>query len=104
MRYFPHNEKGDDFCYSYKRSDVIYEILEEGLKELMSVGEVKATDEFNRLRIRKTPKVSIGVSISNGILDLDIQTDDMDTEPQKCNFQIVIHHTGNMHCILSYII
>ncbi len=80
MRYFPHNEKGDDFCYSYKRSDVIYEILEEGLKELMSVGEVKATDEFNRLRIRKTPKVSIGVSISNGILDLDIQTDDMSSE------------------------
>ena len=57
--------------------DKIYHILEYGVTEFMALGEVNATDSFKRLRIRRDMKLTLGVSLSAGLLMLDIQTDDM---------------------------
>ncbi|MEE8809279.1 SNF2 helicase associated domain-containing protein, partial [Lactimicrobium sp.] len=60
--------------------DTIYSILSEGIKALMMFGEVHVTDAFDKLRIRRTPVVSIGVRTENNLLDLSIATHDMSEE------------------------
>ena len=46
----------------------------------MTLGEVNSTDRFKRLSIRRMPKVSVGVSMESGLMDLSITLDDMTRE------------------------
>lgn len=46
----------------------------------MTLGEVNSTDRFKRLSIRRMPKVSVGVSMESGLMDLSITLDDMTNE------------------------
>ena len=72
-------KEDDTFCCE-RNGDNTFEILSNGVKEFMSIGEVNGSKEFERLKIRKTPQIKFGVSIKSGILDLDISTDDMSKE------------------------
>ncbi|MCD8364057.1 MAG: SNF2 family helicase [Lachnospiraceae bacterium] len=57
--------------------DRIYRMMAEGVNELLGLGEVRCTNRFRaRQRIRRM-KVSVGVSVSEGLLDLDITTEDV---------------------------
>lgn len=60
--------------------DRIYAVLENGIAELMRLGEIQTTDSFRRLRIRKTVPVSVGVSVGSGIMDLEIHSDELSQE------------------------
>ncbi len=68
--------RGEEF-FCEKTGDNTFELLSEGLKELMAIGEVKTSKEFERLKIRRAPAVRLGVSVESGILNLDVSTDDM---------------------------
>ncbi|MCD8104449.1 MAG: SNF2 helicase associated domain-containing protein [Lachnospiraceae bacterium] len=57
--------------------DRIYRVMTEGVEEMLALGEVRCTNRFrSRRRIRQI-KVSVGVSVSGGLLDLDITTQDV---------------------------
>jgi len=43
-----------------------------GVRRLNEIGDVHGSDAFNRLRIRRTPVVNVGVSLSSNLLDLEI--------------------------------
>lgn len=63
---------GDESC--------IYRLMEQGIDELLTMGEVRCTNRFRmRSQIRHV-KVSVGVSVSGGLLDLDISTEDVPQE------------------------
>ncbi len=59
-------------------ADVRYEMLKSGVNRLLSLGEVSSTDAFTNIRIRKSGVLQLGVSLENDLLDLDIQTQDME--------------------------
>ncbi|SEG45302.1 Superfamily II DNA or RNA helicase, SNF2 family [Butyrivibrio sp. Su6] len=77
MKYLPEQFSGENTFYCEKSGDNTFELLSEGLKELMAVGEVKTSKDFERLKIRKAPTIRLGISVESGILNLDVSTDDM---------------------------
>ena len=63
---------GDEEC--------IYRLMEQGIDDLLTMGEVRCTNRFRaRSQIRHV-KVSVGVSVSGGLLDLDITTEEVPRE------------------------
>ncbi|WP_051656743.1 DEAD/DEAH box helicase [Butyrivibrio sp. AE3004] len=70
------SEDGETFSCE-KNGENTFGLLSEGLRELMALGEVRASKEFEKLKIRKAPQVRLGVSVESGILNLDVSTEDM---------------------------
>lgn len=77
LKYLPESDRNEDLFFCEKSGDNIFELLSEGLKELMGVGEVQTSKDFERLKIRRAPVIRLGVSVESGILNLDVSTDDM---------------------------
>lgn len=77
MKYFniPDIENKRIIC-EMSDSDRIYELLTSGLDELMQFGQVHSTDSFDSLHIRKNYNFSMGVSIENDLLNLEITSTD----------------------------
>ncbi len=76
LRYFSAvNENGEAFAEA--EDDTVYEMLEELIPSLMKVGEVQTTNAFDRLRVKRRINASVGVHVDNGLLDLDISSDDL---------------------------
>ncbi len=79
-QYFPEYEPQENTYKTDGTDDSMFELLESGLDELMSIGTVHTTDAFQNLRIRRKPPVKIGVGIEGNLLDLKIQTEDVSPE------------------------
>lgn len=79
LEYFPVMAAEGTF-YSEKTDDAAFHILNTGLDELLALGEVQTTDRFRRLGIRTAPKVSVGVSLNSGLLELTISADSLTNE------------------------
>lgn len=77
MKYFyipePENKR---FICDISDSDIIYELLTNGLDELMMYGQVHSTDSFYSMHIKKNYNFSMGVSIENDLLNLEITSTD----------------------------
>ncbi|MDO5519538.1 MAG: DEAD/DEAH box helicase [bacterium] len=58
--------------------DRIFDLLDHGLGELMEYTAVEVSDTIKRLKVQKSPKVSVGVSVENNLLNLDFNSDDFD--------------------------
>ena len=80
MQYFPEVDESGQIFHCGKEEDRIYQVLDQGIESLMALGEVNSTDRFKRLSIRRMPKVSVGVSMESGLMDLSITLDDMTRE------------------------
>jgi len=80
QRLFPEIDLEQDELYCEKNEDSIYRILSEGLDDLAQMGELRCTERFNRLSVLRKVKFSVGVSVSNGLLDLDISSSDISRE------------------------
>lgn len=63
--------------WSEMDDDDIYELLDTGVRRLMEIGDVHGSEAFNRLKIRRTPVVNVGISLSSNLLDLEITTQQM---------------------------
>lgn len=76
MQWFPEadTEKGELRCVDEKR---IYSLMKTGIERLMELGEVRCTKRFLGKREVKKVKVSVGVSLSSDLLELDISTEDI---------------------------
>lgn len=57
--------------------NLVYQIMESGTDRLMELGEVHCTKKFLGYHAVKPVKVSVGVSVSSGLLELDIATEDV---------------------------
>ncbi|MBQ7223306.1 MAG: DEAD/DEAH box helicase [Erysipelotrichaceae bacterium] len=67
-------------CTNMNDDDALFNLLNEGLGELMEVGNVNTTEAFKRLKIRKKTGYTVGVSLESNLLDLDIHSDDLSDE------------------------
>ena len=52
-----------------------YQMLSTGITQFHQLGEVYITDALKRLCILASPKISVGVTLSGGLLDITLQTE-----------------------------
>lgn len=62
----------------HQDEETVFEFIQEGINQLTEIGEVHVTDKFKNLRVRKAPKISIGVQLKSDLLDLQVSTEDFD--------------------------
>ena len=79
LRYCPHADKERDL-FTCEGDDAISGMLEAGINELMMYGDVLCTDRIKRLNFRRKTKMSVGVSLEGGLLELRISTEDLSPE------------------------
>ena len=75
MRYFDRTDGG--LMLIQNDDDAVYRLADTGLDELRQFGEVYISEQFERIRIAPTPKFSIGVSLSDGLLNLELDTQEL---------------------------
>lgn len=63
--------------------DIIYRLLEEGIPQLMELGNVYVSDAFKNIRISVAPKLSVGARMNESMLELDIDMEEFDKEELK---------------------
>lgn len=78
--YFPYYNEENASFHQEKDENYIFNVLNEGIPHLLNYGDVHATDAFNRLKLRKTPIIKLGVSIESNLLDIDIMSEGIDPE------------------------
>ena len=63
--------------------DTIYNFIEDDLEEYIKISEVYTTESFDRKKIKKSDKTSIGLKINNNLLELDFETLPIDKKEIK---------------------
>ncbi|MCR5742641.1 MAG: DEAD/DEAH box helicase [Lachnospiraceae bacterium] len=58
----------------------IFAFLKNGMDELKRLGEVYVTDALDKVKVLKTPKVSVGVNVKSDLLNLKVTGDGVDGE------------------------
>lgn len=77
---FPYVDRGRElFCCNHQE-DVIYDVLSSGVERLAELGEVRCSNAFKSLNIVRKMRMSVGVSVSSGLLDLEIDTENISRE------------------------
>ena len=77
MEWLPFYDPEKDVFHCDREEELIYHMLESGTDALLELGEVRCTNRFRSKQVIKKVKVSVGVSVASGLLDLDISTDDV---------------------------
>lgn len=77
---FPYADQKRDLFYCGCEEDSIYDVLNSGVERLAELGEVHCTNAFKSLNIVRKMSVSVGVSVSSGLLDLEIDTENISRE------------------------
>lgn len=76
-RFLPYINDERDLFHCDKDEDLIYEFVTTGVAELAKHGEIQATDSFQHVNVFKETKLSVGVSLSKGMLDLEVSSDEI---------------------------
>ncbi|MER2151505.1 MAG: DEAD/DEAH box helicase, partial [Candidatus Limivicinus sp.] len=79
LQYFP-DDRGNGELYATEDEDNIFRVLTEGVDLLWRLGEVMSTARFDALRVRRSVKVQVGVSLESDIMDLKISSEDVSPE------------------------
>lgn len=77
QEYFDNLDAKTGVFFSGNDADSVYRVLEQAVPRLMQFGEIRGTDSFRRLKIRRRFKVSVGVAIKSDMLDLQIASEDL---------------------------
>ena len=77
MQYFPKFRRNEERFLGPDDEDVMYEIMETAVRRFTEMGEVVCTDRFQSIQVRRHLKISVGVSVENDLLNLQILTDDL---------------------------
>ena len=76
LEYFPYGD-GSGVRYSGETEEQQYKVLETGVDTLLGLGEVHATDRFQRLTIRRKPQMTVGVRMESDLLKLTLSSTDL---------------------------
>lgn len=77
MRYFPKFCKNEERFLGSNDEDTVFDIMETVVPKLAELGEVVCTDRFQSIQVRRHLKISVGVSVENDLLNLEILTDNL---------------------------
>lgn len=77
FRYFPESGPAVDEMNCGSNEELMYQVMERGVDELMELGEVRCTKRFRDMKLIRRIKMSVGVSVSSGMLNLEIETEEI---------------------------
>lgn len=77
MQWFPQVDREREELHCGGDENLVYQVMESGTEKLMELGEVRCTKRFLNYHAVKPVKVSVGVSVSAGLLELEIATEDI---------------------------
>lgn len=63
------------FVFPEEDEDAVYELVSDGIFVLQQMGEVYISDALKTLRIYRSPRVSVGVSLGGGMLDITLNSE-----------------------------
>lgn len=78
--FFPHYDRTLQILYNDADDDLLFELLDHGLDELLSLCEVRTTDAFRRLGMQKPVKFQMGISLESNLMNLSVTSRDVDEE------------------------
>ena len=76
--YLPYLDEQQLMNHCGNDDEMIYRLLDEGIEALMQCGQVFISDALQRMKINTSPKISVGVSINHNLLDLTIDSSEID--------------------------
>lgn len=76
MQWFPRVDEEGSQLHCGNEEALVYQVMENGAQKLMELGEVRCTKRFLQYRDVKPVKVAVGVSVSSGLLELTVSTED----------------------------
>lgn len=76
-RYFAAREEGAGRLFLPDGEEAVYRLLDEGMEEFRSLGEIRLSESVKALTIRRPPEISMGVSVADGWLTLTVDTGDL---------------------------
>lgn len=74
---FPEIDIAEDELHCGHDDELMYYVLEHGAETLMEYGEVQCTQRFRKRNVIRKLKVTVGVSVSSELLNLDIDAEDI---------------------------
>lgn len=77
MQYFKAEDSNDGRQLYVKADGDVYRLASEGLDKLKTKMQVFIDEKFKGMNIVSAPKVSIGVSVSGELLEMNVQSEDM---------------------------
>ena len=80
LKYFPNIDYQDQLLFVDRSDDAVFDLMNEGLDELLGICEVHLTDRFRRLHLRRQVKVEMGISVEGNLLDLSLEVEDLSEE------------------------
>lgn len=76
-RYFSYKEDGTKNLVIKEDENAIYRLLDEGMEQFQAVGDVYVSEAFRKLKILPPPKISVGVAMAGGWLELYVDAGGM---------------------------
>ena len=75
--YFDQYDPMIHLMYTEKDDDRLFQLLDHGIDELLDYGEVRMTEQFRNLGIRRRLPVKVGVNVESNLLDLTVSSEDL---------------------------
>ena len=80
QKYFKYKDPDGMKLVIREDEDAIYRLLDTGLEEFRSMGEVYISESLRQWKVLPSPKVSVGVGVSSGWLELNVDMGDLQSE------------------------
>lgn len=80
QQWFPYVDEDGQELHCGQEEERMYQVLDKGVEALLALGEVQCTRRFSSLNIGRRVRMSVGVSVSRGLLNLNISTQDISQE------------------------
>ena len=78
LDWMPYVDEERDALSTGRDEEQVYRAMTEGVEQLLQLGEVRCTDSFRSRRVIRRVKPRVGVSVSEGLLELEISADGLD--------------------------
>lgn len=72
--------EGEGLWVLAEDEDAIYDFLVDGIPQLHELGDVYISDALKKIRVQKSPKVEVGISIDGNLLELKMSVEDISRE------------------------
>lgn len=78
LEWMPYVDEERDALCTGQDEEGVYRVMTEGVDKLLQLGEVRCTDGFRSRRVVRRVKARVGVSVSEGLLELEVSADGLE--------------------------
>ncbi len=79
-RYFNNVDKKRGLFLCENEPEAVFAVLENGIKELLTIGQVFSTERLKNINVYKKTPLKVGVSLESGIMNLKISSEEFSNQ------------------------